>query len=190
MDRKPEDKLEKFIIEHRSELDSVEPPREIWEKVSSEIHVNRSRVRKLGTLEWFWRAAAVLFFGITIYFVAERFLPSERNTDFAEVMTDQSYQEFVNTEQYYTSIIQVKKEELNLVLANEDQLNSDFSKDIAELDSMYMLLQKDFVLNNDELVLDAMIYNLRVRIEILDRQLQIIENINKIRGSQDEGITS
>jgi hypothetical protein len=189
MDRKPEDKLEKFIIEHRSELDSVEPPKEIWEKVSSEIHADRSRVRKPGTLEWFWRAAAVLFFGITIYFVAERFLPSEREMDFAAVMTDQAYQEFVNTEQYYTSIIQVKKQELNEVLANEDQLNSDFSKDIAELDSMYMLLQKDFVVNNDELVLDAMIYNLRVRIEILDRQIQIIENINKIRDNQDEGIT-
>ena len=189
MDRKPEDQLEKFIIEHRSELDSAEPPKEIWENVASEIRTNRVSKRKLSTLDWFWRAAAVLFFGVTIYFASKIYLPSEQRLDYAAALTDQSYQEFINAEQYYTSIIQVKKEELDQVLADEDQLNSDFSRDIAELDSMYLLLQKDYDTNNDELVLDAMISNLRVRIEILDRQLQIIENINKIRDNKDEGIT-
>ncbi|NNF33239.1 MAG: hypothetical protein HKN68_03975 [Saprospiraceae bacterium] len=185
---KPEDRLEKFIIEHRSELDSVEPPRDIWEKVASEVHSNGANDHRLSKLDWFWRAAAVLFFGITVYFVSDRFIPTEQE-DFSTTITDQSYQEFINAEQYYSSIIQVKKEELNDVLAGKDQLNSDFSKDIAELDSMYLLLQKDYDINNDELVLDAMISNLRVRIEILDRQLQIIENINKIRANKDEGIT-
>ena len=189
MTRKPEDKLEKFIIDHRSELDSVEPPVEIWEKVAMEVHGNETKVRKLSALEWAWRSAAVLFFGLTVYFVSERVLPSDQKVDFASVTANQAYEDFVNAEQYYTSIIQVKKEELNKVLENEDPLNADFSVDIAELDSMYMLLQKDFVINNDELVKDAMIHNLRVRIEILDRQLQIIENLNKIKHNQDESIT-
>lgn len=194
MDKKSEDRLEKYIISHRSEFDSVDPPEGVWDEISGSLKESSGRLKRLSTFDWMWRVAAVLFFGLSLYLLFDKVTQSDA-PDYATTLTEQTYQEFVKAEDYYTGIIKIKKQELNKVLENEvlekgDPLNSDFHKDIAELDSMYLLLKQDFEKNNDELVMDAMINNLRLRIEILDKQLKIIDNLNKARENKDEGVTT
>ena len=187
MTREPEDRLEKFVIDHRSEFDSEDPPKGIWYYISEEVHGATSHRRKPSILDMIWRVAAVFFFGLTVYFVIDRV--SNKNEDISGTLTESIYQEFFNAEKYYIEVIQVKKLEISNKLSQEDPLNADFQEDIIELDSVYNQLKNEFELNNDELVIDAMVHNLRLRIEILDKQLKIIENINNIQSDEDEGIT-
>ena len=54
------------------------------------------------------------------------------------------------------------------------------------LDSMYAVLKKDLNKGNEDVIADAMILNLRLRIEILNKQLSIIQ---AIEDSKNENIT-
>ena len=190
MAKSQEDRLEKFIIDHRSEFDHDDPPQEIWERISREVKAveNKEKIRGLNTFGWVWKVAAVVFFVMTVYLSVDKFSQLESNS--LVVSNDSGFDEFLNAEQYYNGIIEVKQQELNKALPKETDLNFDFNKDVAELDSMYLLLKEDFKFNNDEHVIDAMIFNLRLRIEILDRQLQIIKNLNTLEERKNEGINT
>ena len=188
MAKRKEDRLEKFIIDHRSEFDYIDPPEGLWDKISEEVGKDKhGKVRKLNSFGWVWKVAAIIFFALTVYMAAEKFIQPDQQSEIAVRMNENGFHEFNNAEKYYTDVIQVKRKELDKILTDNKDLNADFSKDIAELDSMYTLLKEDFEVNNDELVMDAMIYNLRLRIEILDRQLQIIKNLNTLEKTKNEG---
>ena len=181
MANKPKDKLEKFVIDHRSEFDMEDPPAVIWEVVGKQI-----RIQSKPFLNWFWKAAAIIFFGISIYLSADKFTGSEPLA--ISNSSESLINEFQNVEQYYSQIINIKKAEIEGALDTNDPLNSDFRMDIAELDGMYSELQREYQKNTNKQIVDAMIKNLQIRIAILDKQLQIIQNLNNLKNNRNEGI--
>jgi len=180
MKREPQDILEKFILDHREDFDDANPSPRVWDQIQSGLgHHRRRNVPLRG---WIWKAAAAVFFLSTSILILQNYwnLPSGEEIAFTK--------DFTNTEEYYTGLIQLKQTELRSQFTGDRNLIVEFADDIMELDSVYQVLKEEYQCNNDELVMDAMIRNLQIRLEIMDQQLQIIQHI-KSNTRNDETVS-
>jgi len=100
----------------------------------------------------------------------------------------ETFKDDVSEEMYhYTKLIEIKHNELKKLEKDEPLLYKKFSGDVHNLDSVYHSLQKQLPKNsNREQVLEAMIQNLKLQIELLNHQLDIIKQINNSKKSEYE----
>jgi hypothetical protein len=88
---------------------------------------------------------------------------------------------------YYAKIVEIKHDELKKIQKDEPLLYKQFSGDVYKLDSVYQSLKKQLPKNpNREQLLEAMIQNLQLQMELLNRQLHIIKQINNSKKSAYE----
>jgi hypothetical protein len=79
---------------------------------------------------------------------------------------------------YYTKLIEIKQEELKTLEKDEPLLYKQFAGDVEKLDNVYHSLKKQLPKNsNPELVMEAMISNLQLQMNLLNKQLRIIRQI-------------
>ena len=161
------DKLEKFVGEHRQEFDTEEPRIQVWDQIKSQL--DGSKVISMNRYSWVWKAAAVFLFGLSSYLLIEKQMTSNNQ----EVAQTGEVQKFAlsEIEMHYTSIIEQKRVEILKLGADHPSLIQNFQNDVGALDSLYSELQVEFRETNNERVLDAMINNLKLRIDILNYQM-------------------
>jgi hypothetical protein len=88
---------------------------------------------------------------------------------------------------YYAKIVELKHDELKKIKKDEPLLYKQFSEDVHKLDSVYQSLKNELPKNpNREQLLEAMIQNLQLQMELLNRQLHIIKQINNSKKSAYE----
>ena len=175
------DNLEKYIKEHRAEFDSEEPSKEVWNGISDEI--NNSETKTIPFTSWMWKAAAIVLLATTTILLVDKFqtaapvLVANEEEVFSE--------EFLNAEQYYLN--QIDDMQTRLMGYSQDEVvSTQFLEDLAGLDSLYHGLKDEFKANgNNEQIADALIQNLRIRMEIINQQLMILE---RIKQKSDENI--
>ncbi len=166
------DQLEKFLMENRSEFDGAEPSNDLWDKIDDRMNKKSSNFHVL------WKVAAVLFLISTAVLLIDRTGNTPKGPELS--------QEFVKAEDYYTSLINQRKLLIKESLSPEQEL--EFLVEINQLDSMYLELKKTYQTNaSNERVIDAMISNLQLRLDILNRQLEILETI-KTQKNENESI--
>ncbi len=160
--------LEQYIRDNRGSLDARETHPSVWKRISHKLNINTST-----TAGWMWKAAAVFFLATTIYL-----LPwgSGSNQKTAEAID----QEFVEIERYYFSMISEKKA---YIAEWEHSMDPDFDEDWKRLNAMYLALKEEYGTNPSEQVKDALILNLLVRIEMLNKQVRKLTDEN-ISGKQ------
>ena len=157
------DQLEKFIINHRDGFDNIEPSDELWSKIDHKLE------RKSFNMAVVWKVAAVLFLVSTIVLLVDR---SGQEGHQGPLLS----QEFVEAEDYYVMMINERKQLIAEQLSPEQE--EIFLTEINELDAMYIELKKTYQTNaSSERVVDAMINNLQLRLEILNRQLEILKQM-------------
>ncbi len=79
---------------------------------------------------------------------------------------------------YYTKLIEIKQEELKTLEKDEPLLYKQFAGDVEKLDKVYHSLKKQLPDNsNPEQVMEAMISNLQLQMNLLNKQLKIIKQI-------------
>ena len=164
-------------------MDSKEPRPDLWIDIANEIS-SETRQKSLSKSFVWWRAAAVLLLFITSLLVLEKFVSGPEKE---MVVVNQ---QLLEAESFYTSLISQKKDEV-LKLSKELSLGDEFENEINNLDSMYNVLKDNLKNGNEENVVDAMILNLQLRIELLNRQLSIIQSIENSKNeniSEDETI--
>ncbi|MBS1599836.1 MAG: hypothetical protein JST75_16540 [Bacteroidetes bacterium] len=99
--------------------------------------------------------------------------------EFKDDMSEEMY--------HYTKLIEIKHNELKKLEKDEPLLYKKFSGDVRNLDSVYHSLQKQLPKNsNREQLLEAMIKNLKLQIDLLNHQLDIIKQINHSKKSEYE----
>ncbi len=172
------DKLEDFIHINREAFDSEEPKRKVWVRFSEKV--TASGQKKID-FSWLWKAAAIIFFGLSGYLFLRE---NDVNSNFASTGSAEMV-EFQNAENYYNSLIHSKQLELGEYIDKDSPFYDDFKKDIVELDSIYSELKTEFDYNNDEMIMEAMVRNLQLRIEIMDRQLKIIQKVKKLNKNKN-----
>lgn len=156
------DQLEQFVMNNKDSFNDVEPSDNVWKGINKKVN------RRTGFLQVAWKVAAVLFMVSTIYLLVDRG-SSER------YIAPQLSDEFKQAEDYYTQLINMRVQEIQEKLTLEQR--EEFLLEIDQLDVLYEEL-KDTYENNavSDRVVDAMINNLQLRLKILNRQLEILEN--------------
>lgn len=176
------DRLEKFIKAHRVELDDKHPRKDLWKDI--ELQINSDvKERSISNRMVYWRAAAVILLLISSWLVFDKI--NQSSEERSEQTIVQSNPELLEAETYYTSLIDQKRQEINNV-SQKYNIDENFLEEIDKLDSMYIVLKQNLNQGNEENMVDAMILNLQFRIDILNKQLSIIESIEN--SQKDETI--
>ena len=177
-----DDRLEKFIKSNRAEMDDKSPGHNLWAEIEKELQPEVKEI-KLSKSHILWRAAAVILLLVTSWLAFEKVQQSD--TDGSGMEMSKLNPDLMEAESFYLSLIDQKRNEIS-AMGDMYNLGADFSSEINTLDSMYMVLKKDMINGSEENLVDAMIVNLQLRIEILNRQLNIIQSIEK--SQRDETI--
>lgn len=159
--------LEKWIQENRLAFDSEEPSDRVWEGI------RKSKKQQVAFKPNYWKVAAMVLLAISSYLVYERQL--DQNTQPRIVQVEDEHEQ---VESYYAS--QIKAKAALVAQFNDRKLTRTFLLEINRLDEQYKDLLRAYEYENEsERLKDAMIQNLRLRMELLDRQLQILQAQNE-----------
>jgi hypothetical protein len=157
------DQLEQFIMNNKEAFNNADPSDNVWKGI------NRKLRKSNGFLQISWKVAAALFMVSTVYLLVERNLEvSYEGPQFS--------QEFTQAENYYTQLISLKRTEIEQKLTPEQQ--NELLEEIDQLDVLYVELKTTYQPNAaSDRIVDAMVNNLQLRLEILNKQLEILGNI-------------
>ncbi len=171
------DKLEKLIVENRTSFDELEVSDKLWDKIEADLKSEKSKA----DYSWLWKVAAVVFIGATLLLLMDKYNVNQSS----QIAQYAGYnQELIDVESYYVQQISAKRLALEANLS--DAQKDEFVHDLNELDEMYALLKSDLSGNkNNNKLISAMIQNLQLRVEILNKQLNILESINKERNHEN-----
>lgn len=177
------DKLEDFIRNNKSDFDDLEPQDELWNNISKRLD-NHASTKKNYT--WMWKAAAVVFLMLSAGLLWERNYNSHPTL---AVVNPTESDELNRVEDYYTTLINERRTEIDTYAKSNPELAKQFDSDLVQLDSVYNQLKTQILQNNnDQKVKDAMILNLQLRIEILNRQLNILQQIKQVKKDENYNI--
>ncbi len=176
MTRGMQDDLEKFVNKHKNEFDDLTPKDSIWQNIRTELDIAPINVNNLVI----WKAAAIILFlfslGLTL-FVNRDYLAYSPET---VAMYDD---EFMSTEAYYTSEINERQKLIKAVAHSLPEIGKDFEQDWSLLDRSYKNLKKDYRHDKSEEIRNALVQNLRTRMSLLNKQIEVLEQIEQKRVS-------
>jgi predicted CoA-binding protein len=169
-------RLEEFIDQNRDAFDDKVPGEKVWKNIEASLPFSR---KSLWNNTSIWRAAAILFMGLSIYMFVPKNAGS-RNSG------EKMLNEFQDVERFY---VQEISEKVQLIDGYErsDGL-SGFTKDIDQLEAMYMVLKEQMEASPSQKVKDALVLNLLVRIDLLNQQLHKLDTEYR-RGDEPSGTT-
>jgi len=164
------DTLGKFVSQNREAFDDQEPPESVWRSIDALLPLQRQRF--LGSPMVRWRAAAVLFFVVSVYLFVTHNTGITHRGETARLQKD-----FTDLDSFYSSQITEKMRLIN----DYDEVgeNEQFTQDFQKLDAMYQVLREEMKNNPSEEVKDALILNLLVRVDLLNQQLKKLEDSRK-----------
>lgn len=171
------DKLEKFINQNKGTFDSDEPSDDLWNRIEHELPTEEK------TSWWsYWKVAAMLFLFSTVVLLVDRFEQPEQPIDQTTALSE----EFAEAEQFYSRLISERKAQIDSYQIHGD-LHREFLDDMNELDDLYLELRSTFESKKgDQKLIDAMISNLRLRMRIMDRQIEILERLDEYADESEE----
>jgi hypothetical protein len=179
------DKLKQFIEENRKAFDTEEPGSRVFNKIQQELSgTNTPMPARRVSMVWAACIAGIIVLSAGLYFVW-----SKKNTVPGPVVKESihdteeaSYGDPVYAKQIYhfKELIGLKQSELKQLETENPELYNQFAGDINQLDSSYQSLKIKLAENpNREMLLEAMIQNLQLQSDLLNRQLFIIKEIKQ-----------
>ena len=164
------DSLKKFIEKNRPDFDDQEPSGKIWSAIESSLPGMKQ------TAIWnsvgLWRAAAVIFLGLSVYLFATRSMGPLQRNEMAKSQT-----EFTDLESFYSNQIAEKVAMINDIDASGE--HDQFTQDFQKLEAMYQVLREEMKNHPGTKVKDALVLNLLVRIDLLNQQIKRLEDSRK-----------
>jgi len=180
------DKLEKYILNHREDFDDMEPGPSVWER----IETKKTPVIRINWKDIVWKAAAVAVIFTASYFFHD-YMASRKNPDAQQLseMNEEAspmVRELIEAEAYYSSQINMKKEEVFRLTASNPEVRHEINIELVDLDRVYGELKDDLKDNaaNEE-VIEAMIQNYRLKLEILEEMLIMLKQTNESQNGKD-----
>lgn len=171
--------IENYINDNRDAFDDEEMKID-WESIRAGMA--QKKIRHRGRMIS-WLAAAT----VTICFFIGALLVVKNESGKATAMepavelpskelTDQVDPAYTLQMDQFAILIQNRQSELSRNRVSQPELYRQFLQDNNHLDSSYNYLKKELAVNpNKEILLDAMIQNLQLKLDLLNRQLQIIK---------------
>jgi len=190
------ERLEKFIQDNREAFDSEEPRQQLWKNLQQQIGESKKddRVFHLSFLRW-TAAAAILIMLVGMFYYLQsdnhrNAVPYQSNqvgTATPDQVVNELDPTYATQVYHFTELIELKQAELKKIEKEHPELYQQFVKDINKLDSSYQALKTELPKNaNRELLLEAMIQNLKLQTELLNQQLSIIRQLNQKNTKENE----
>ncbi len=171
MTRDMQDNLEKFVKEHKDEFDDLIPNNSTWKNIHKELEVSNYAHKLM-----IWKVAAMLLLvfslGLTVFINRDYFEP--KNVVVAED------NEFLDTEAYYSSVIDQRQQLIKTVAHSFPDIENDFELDWKQLDLNYKQLKQEYEKDKSEELRNAIVQNLRARVSLLNRQIEVLRQIELI----------
>jgi hypothetical protein len=164
--------IEDFIRKNKDQFDDQEPKPSLWQSIEeklfgSDVQKNSGLWRSLG----FWRAAAAVLFLLSVGL----FLTSLPKDDRKELSSLEK--EFLEIESYYQGQL---SEKVGLISNFQKGWSADdSSQDLLRLEAMYMVLKEEMKISPSQQVKDALVLNLIIRLDILNKKLEDVETIKE-----------
>jgi hypothetical protein len=174
-------KLEEFINDNREEFDEFEAPAAVWKNIESAINNKPKkavydRIIKVGFVLKI-AATVLIVLSAGLLFWLKQVKPSTELADFDPALAKQ--------QMHYASLIEGKRNEIKSIRNEEPYLYEEFSSEFKKMENSYKKLQKDLPNSpNPEETVKAMIRNLQIQTEVLSQQLNIIQQIKKVKKQQ------
>jgi hypothetical protein len=121
-------------------------------------------------------------------FIVKQSLPKDKKIE--KIISDKPENNemlaFNESKEHFAKLITYKGNEIKKLAKNDPEVYKNFSEDIAELNETYKQLNKQLPkTNNKSALINAMIYNLQVQIDLLNKQLIILNKIETIKKKKD-----
>jgi DNA repair exonuclease SbcCD ATPase subunit len=179
--------LEQFIQNNREAFDNCEAPAGLWDKIDSSlgkevihnpepdeiiIKFKKSSISKLKI--WAMVASVLLVTGyLSVFYLNNK-------SDSTEQIVAEVAPQYGDKMVQYTSLIESKREEIKQIETHDPVMYQEFSTEIEKLNQDYQNLQTELSQTpNQEDLVKAMVQNLQVQLDILNRQLKIIEKVKE-----------
>ena len=109
-------------------------------------------------------------------------LQDEPQAPSKNTIEDKEMTAFNESKTHFATLIAYKGNEIKKLAKNNPEVYKNFSKDITELNETYKQLNKQLPkTNNKSALINAMIYNLQIQIDLLNKQLIILNKIETIK---------
>lgn len=181
------DRLERFVRDNRDGFDAFLPQDSLWDRIESNIPQApaepQQKVKRLNNPYFDWRVAAgvLLALGVGYLFYLNNEYGVTRDPGVA--LKVPAYAREFNQ---YNTLIEEKRSEILKLASNNPELYKDFSADLESLEVSYQNLKSDLGnAPNQEALIRAMIENLQYQVDLLNRQLSILQRINKATQSHE-----
>ena len=190
--------LEKFVKDHREDFDDATPPAHIWRAIDKEMNAPakpKAVVISMKVVRWAAAAAIIIIAGTVLWLQPFSNQPNKTpsiagtNNDSTTATAPALPNEYAQQVYHFTQLIELKNAELKKIEKEEPELYKEFAADITRLDSSYQALQTQLPGNpNQDVLIQAMIANLQVQIDVLNKQLSIIQRIKQQKNGNNEKI--
>ena len=179
-------RLEDFIRNNKEQFDDLEPSAGLWGRIESNLppHFTGAKQHRTFSLRFVLVLAAsvILVMGIGFMFYVNA--NKVQRVDLADINPLYAQQQV-----QYTSLIETKRSELKTLSKTDPQLYKEFSAEIAKMDSTYKELNNELLNSpNQERVLHAMIRNLQIQTQVLNQQLNVIEQYNQHKATNNHEV--
>ena len=189
-----EEELRKALL--LSEQEKLRPSARVWEEIDAALEQEgkglpqekkQAKQVKMVPASRLWQLAASFAILLVSTLWLQHYL--QTNSQSNEILAEQESQksldladaapELMEAEQYYMSVIQKHQTSLKDYDASKYNVDmKDFEEDMKHLDSVYQAMKEDLAIQPDnERVVNAMVENLQLRMNILARQLQLMQQL-------------
>ena len=180
-------KLEQIIQNNREAFDNCEAPAGLWDKIDKSLGkeiiqnseadevVFKFKKSSISRFKSWAIAASVL---LVMSYLSIFYLNNKSDT-IEQIIADVAPQ-YGDKMVQYTSLIESKREEIKQIETHDPVMYKEFATEIEKLNQDYHNLQTELSQTpNQEDLVKAMIQNLQVQLDILNRQLKIIEKVKE-----------
>lgn len=175
-------KLEQFINDNRSAFNDERPSKNVWDEIEATLpQPKKAKVVALGQVYKLMAAAAVVCIVLTsVYFIYIKEKNTQSSIANQPQQQNQIAPEYASQLNKEFNVIQTRQQELKEATASNPELYKAFLSDLQVLDSTYQMLQKQASSTpNRDVIIKAMLQNLKLQSELLYRQLMISNELNQ-----------
>lgn len=181
------DNLEKYIDDHRAAFDDAVPSLKVWAAIDKQLAAgqDQSPDAPKGRVRSLWRKLIVAA-SVLLVLTAGIFIGKNLNTGSAALANQELMEEVDDLRHYYER--EINQKQAQLVRYNESKA---IDPDLAQIDEQIQELMEELAEvpeEDEEKVINAMVYNYQVKIAILEKVLREIEHKKEktIKNSDNE----
>jgi len=167
-------KIEEYIKTNKKAFDTAEPGAALWAKIDAEL--NKKKITQPVKMQvWIGIAASLLLICSVTFFYTTK----ARSTNGIIAEVNPAY---AKKEMRFASLIEEKRDSLEVFAKDNPELYQKFSTDLEKLDGDYKSLKQELPNSpNQKLVVKAMVKNLELQLQLISQQLTIINQVQQFK---------